>query len=258
MSRPPRIEVADGIYHVVARGNERKPISERYTWPVLAYCLMTNHYHLLVQTPNANLARGMRELNGVYAQAFNHRHGCDGHLFQGRYKAVLVQADSHLQATVRYIVRNPLRAGMTGCGDEWRWTSHRATSGLAPPDFLAVDTLLSYFHEERRAARKLYLALVHQEHAPPSQARPILDGDTDFIVGHLARIKPSPEHPRDHLVPPVPALEQLLVTPTDAAIADSHKHGYSMRQIATHLDCSVTTIHRRIRNHETTNGTWKT
>lgn len=131
MARPPRLEIANGIYHVVARGNERAAIFwddtdrgrflellahvvHRYQWRVLAYCLMGNHYHLLVQTPEPNFARGMRQLNGVYAQRFNRRHGRVGHLLQGRYGARLVQEDGHLLAAVRYIVRNPVRAGLAG------------------------------------------------------------------------------------------------------------------------------------------------
>ena len=148
MSRPPRIEVANGIYHVVARGNERRLIfvddidrerflellggvAERYRWLVLSYCLMGNHYHVLVQTIGPNLARGMRQLNGVYAQWFNRRHVRVGHLFEGRYKAVLVQEGEHFERALRYVVRNPVRAGLTRCVDEWRWTSHGAMVGAA-------------------------------------------------------------------------------------------------------------------------------
>jgi REP element-mobilizing transposase RayT len=166
----PRIEVEDGIYHVIARGNERRGsfadaadrarflevlelAGERYRCHILAYCLMSNHYHLLVQTPNANLAQALRQLNGVYAQAFNRRHGRDGHLFQGRYLARLVQADGHLLAVVRYIVRNPLRAGMCERLEEWRWSSHLATLGARPAGFLALDRLLSYLGESREEAR---------------------------------------------------------------------------------------------------------
>lgn len=117
MARPPRPQFPGGVYHVSARGNERSPfyrddgdrrcflelvahVRVRYGWRVFSYCLMTNHYHLLVQTPEPNLARGMSHLNGVYAQWFNCRHGRVGHLFQGRYGARLVQADEHLLAAV--------------------------------------------------------------------------------------------------------------------------------------------------------------
>ena len=254
---------------MVARGNERKEIyrdradrkqffealaltGERYRWRVLAYCLMTNHYHLLVQTPNANLARGMRQLNGVYAQAFNRRHGRDGHLFQGRYKAILVQADAHLLSAVRYIVRNPLRARMCERVEEWPWSSHAATIGLRPAAFLAVDTLLSYLHESRPQARARYLALVEAEDDPAVLLHPLVHGDENFVTSHLERLEVSLEHPRAYLAPPRPPLRELIASPTDAAaIVHAHReHGYSMRQIATHLGCGLTTVHRRIRDYE--------
>jgi putative transposase len=120
---------------------------------------MSNHYHLLAQTPNANLARGMRELNGVYAQAFNRRHARVGHLFQGRYGALLVQANEHLLSAVRYILRNPVRAGLCDRVEDWPWSSHAATAGTRPPGFLATDVLLAFLHESRPRARALYLAL---------------------------------------------------------------------------------------------------
>ena len=142
MARPPRPQFPDGVCRVSARGNERFPayrddggrhrflelvatVRGRYRWRVFSYYLMTNHYHLLVQTSEPNLARGMRQLNGVYARWFNRRHGRVGHLFQGRYGARLVQADEHLLAAVRSIVRNPVRAGLCRAPEEWRWSSHR-------------------------------------------------------------------------------------------------------------------------------------
>lgn len=269
IARAPRIEVENGIYHVVARGNERKAIFrdaadrerfleilrltvERYCWLALAYCLMGNHYHLLVETPKANLAKGMRQLNGVYAQSFNRRHGRDGHLFQGRYGARLVQADEHLLGAVRYIVRNPLRAGICTRLDEWPWSSHRATIGERPPGFLASERLLSFLGESRPSARASYLALVESEEKPPRPRHPLLDGDDSFIALHLARLDPSPEHPRAYLAPPRQPLNELLVSTADAAaIANAYReHGYSMREIASHLGCGLTTVHRRIRSQE--------
>jgi REP element-mobilizing transposase RayT len=269
IARPPRIEVENGLYHVVARGNERKTIYRddtdrerfleivgivvaRYGWRVLTYCLMSNHYHLLVQTPRANLARGMRQLNGVYAQSFNRRHGRDGHLFQGRYSAVLVQADGHLRSAVRYIVRNPLRAGMCEQLEEWRWSSHQATIATTPAGFLATDVLLSYFGESRRGARDHYRALVDANENSPRPRHPLVDGDEEFIARHLALLHPSPEHPRAAVRPPAPPLAELVRSSADpSALARAHReHGYSMRQIAVHLGCGVTTIHRRIRAYE--------
>ena len=276
MSRPPRIEIPDGVYHIVARGNERKTIyrddvdharfletlrgtADRHGWRVLAYCLMSNHYHQLLSTPNANLARGMRDLNGGYAQAFNRRHGRDGHLFQGRYKAVLVQADEHMLAAVRYIIRNPVRAGVTEHVEQWPWTSHAATIGRTPPGFLAIDQLLSHFAANRATARRRYLELLDSEPDPPAPEHPIIAGDTTFVATQLQRIRPSPEHPRKQITPVPLSLDELLSTSSNAsAIVRAHQTGYSMRQIATHLHCGVTTIHRRIRQHEHANGTRKT
>ena len=281
MARPPRIEIVDGVYHVVARGNERRTVFRdtrdrerflallgqvvgRYRWQVLCYCLMGNHYHLLVATPDANLARGMRQLNGVYAQWFNHRHRRVGHLFQGRYKAVLVQRDRHLQSAVRYIVRNPLRARISTRVDEWPWTSHAATMGAAQAGVVAVAELLSYLGQDTVTARARYLELVDDTSQPEAAAHPVLDGDDDFVREHLALLRSSPEHPREAVRAPRPPLEMLVSSCHDAAAIHGayRDHGYSMRQIATHLGCGVTTIHRRVREHETgvapEPGTWKT
>ena len=129
MARPLRIEFPDAVYHITSRGNGRADIylderdresflqilgdvCRRMRWVCYAYCLMTNHYHLVIETPDANLARGMRQLNGVYTQCFNRHHGHTGHVFQGRYKAILVDRDAYLLELARYVVLNPVRAGM--------------------------------------------------------------------------------------------------------------------------------------------------
>ena len=128
MTRPLRLEFPGALYHVTARGNARQGIylddqdrhlflsvlSEvvgRFAWICHAYCLMDNHYHLLIETPQANLSLGMRQLNGVYTQRLNRRHARAGHVFQGRFKAILVERDAYLLKLARYIVLNPLRAG---------------------------------------------------------------------------------------------------------------------------------------------------
>jgi len=129
MARPLRIEYPGAVYHVTSRGNEKKAVfkdeqdrenflrtlqhvNKRYNWLCHAYCLMDNHYHLLIETPDGNLALGMRQLNGVYTQLFNNRRHRTGHLFQGRYKAILIQKDTHLLEVCRYVVLNPVRARM--------------------------------------------------------------------------------------------------------------------------------------------------
>ena len=129
MSRPLRLEIAGGLYHVTSRGDRREDIyhddtdrltwlailaqtCERFNWQIHAWCQMNNHYHLIVETVEGNLSAGMRQLNGVYTQTVNRRHHRSGHVFQGRYKGILVERDSYLLELSRYVVLNPVRAGM--------------------------------------------------------------------------------------------------------------------------------------------------
>jgi putative transposase len=124
-----------------------------HDWTCHAYCLMTTHYHVLVRTPNPDLARGMQRLNGHYASGFNYRHGREGHLFHRRYHSVLVEKEGHLLELVRYFALNPVRAGMASKPAAWRWSSYPAVLGHAPsPRFLARDWLLACFGSDRRRA----------------------------------------------------------------------------------------------------------
>jgi REP element-mobilizing transposase RayT len=162
MPRRPRELVAGGYYHVVNRGVEQRElylddadrscflgwldrVVARRGWSCLAYCLMSNHYHLLVRTPEPDLSAGMHELNGRYARAFNERHKRVGHLFQGRYKSIRIKREAHLLATVRYVVRNPVAAGLAPDARSWRWSSHRAALRIAPAGLVAVHDLSALF-----------------------------------------------------------------------------------------------------------------
>jgi putative transposase len=154
MVRPLRIEYAGAVYHVTSRGDRREPIAkddtdralfldvvgqalERFDAQAWAYCLMGNHYHLVLHTREANLSRLMRQINGVYTQNFNRRHSLTGHLFQGRFKAILVDSDSYLLEVCRYVDLNPVRARMVKRPDAYAWSSYRALAGLAgKPDWL--------------------------------------------------------------------------------------------------------------------------
>ena len=175
MSRPLRLEYPDALYHITARGDRRENIFEddqdrlaflatlakvvkQFNWLCYAYCLMDNHYHLLIQTPDGNLSKGMRQLNGVFTQSSNRRHSRVGHLFQGRFKAILVDSDAYLLELARYVVLNPVRAEMAKKADRWHWSSYRASVGLVSADeFLAVDGLLAQFAKRRRHdMRSLY------------------------------------------------------------------------------------------------------
>lgn len=180
MARPLRIEFPGALYHVTCRGNAREPIflanddrqiflallaeaTTRFGWLCHAYCLMDNHYHLLIETPDPNLSIGMRHLNGVYTQRFNRRHDRVGHLFQGRFKAILVERESHLLELARYVVLNPVRAGMVKCAAEYRWSSYRATLGEEPaPTWLTTTWILGQFAKRIQVARHRYRDFVAQ------------------------------------------------------------------------------------------------
>jgi REP element-mobilizing transposase RayT len=158
-----RLEHPGAVWHVTSRGNEKREVyrddEDRVRWLRLlgktvvltgwrlhAYVLMGNHYHLLVETPVPSLSRGMRHLNGVYTQAFNRRHERVGHLFQGRFKAILVEKESHLLELLRYVVLNPVRAGLVRAARDWPWSSYRATAGEAPaPAWLETACSLEQF-----------------------------------------------------------------------------------------------------------------
>jgi REP element-mobilizing transposase RayT len=184
MARPRRPQIAGGIYHISSRGIRQLPIfhdnrdreyflklladvAARYRWIVHAYCLMGNHYHLVVETPEANISKGMERLNGIYARRFNWRHGFHGHLFEQRFHHVLVESDWHLLALAGYLPLNPVRAGIVPHARLWRWSSYRAAVALtARPAFLAVDRVLELFHDDRRKARAAFRAFVESA-APP-------------------------------------------------------------------------------------------
>ncbi|NEV64919.1 transposase [Thiorhodococcus minor] len=218
MARPLRIEFAGALYHVTARGNERRSIflgnldddrrafleiltstCERFRWICHAYCLMTNHYHLVVETPEANLSLGMRQLNGVYTQQVNRTHGRAGHLFQGRFKGILVERDSYLLELARYVVLNPVRADMVRAPGDWPWSSYRATVGEAPAlPFLETDGLLRAFADDRAEAVAGYRRFVAEGVGAPSLWREL---KSQIYLGSEAFVERTQPEPRQ---PPVP------------------------------------------------------
>ena len=177
MTRPLRIEFNGAIYHITSRGNARQAIFlteedftdflnisgsviKRCNFLLHAYCLMNNHYHLLIETPEGNLSKGMRQLNGLYAQRFNQKHQRVGHLMQGRYKAILVDKDNYLLELCRYIVLNPVRAGIVKDPKDYRWSSYQATTGDTKIPSLFTDWILSQFGKEKEKASRQYQAFV--------------------------------------------------------------------------------------------------
>ncbi len=178
MARPLRIEFPDALYHVTSRGNEQRPIFsddidrkmfltflgqavQRFGWSLTAWVLMTNHFHLVIQTPEANLSRGMHWLNGTYAGWFNRRHKRSGHLFQGRFHSFLVEKETYLRELLRYVVLNPVRAKMVARPEDYLWSSYRSTAGINVADnWLDVRSILGLFDADPAVAQRQYQEFV--------------------------------------------------------------------------------------------------
>jgi len=203
MARPLRIEYAGALYHVTSRSDRREDIYHddkdrltwldvfsqvctRFNWRCHGWCLMDNHYDILIETAEGNLSQGMRQLNGVYTQRSNRRHSRVGHVFQGRYKAILVQKDAYLLEFSRYVVLNPVRAGMVKDPQEWPWSSYGSMIGKSPaPTWLETDWILACFGKQRKRAIAKYIDFVRAGVGLP----PIWEdlkyqmylGDDDFV-----------------------------------------------------------------------------
>lgn len=205
MARPLRIEYAGAFYHITARGNEQKDIFRedidrehflgyletavrRYKAVIHVYCLMGNHYHLLLSTPEGNLSRIMRHINGGYTTYFNKRHNRFGHLFQGRYKAILVDADPYAGELSRYIHLNPVRAGMVRQAEQYKWSSYAVYTGKTKtPPWLTVDWLLQYFGKIPAEAREAYSFFVKAAVAPDED--PLKDTTSTLVLGRAEFIE---------------------------------------------------------------------
>jgi REP element-mobilizing transposase RayT len=256
---------------VIARGNARQPIVvddtdrgfflrvldqvvKRFSWLCHAYCLMDNHYHLVIETPLPNLPSGMRQLNGRYAQRFNERHDRCGHVFESRYRSILVERESYLLELCRYVVLNPVRARLCDDPAVWPWSSYAATAGLRPPEtFLTTDWLLAQFASTRGLAQKSYRVHV-AEGAADLLANSVTGerlGEGDFLRSRFGFDSPLPEIPRVQVEPVPPTLEEIfadnLTTPVETAY---RRHGYTLGEIANYLGCSYSTVSRRLRREE--------
>ena len=279
MSRPIRIEFPGALYHVTARGDRREDIFdddtdrnafldvlaqvvEQFNWLCYAWCLMDNHYHLLIQTPDANLSKGMRQLNGVFTQTSNRRHHRVGHLFQGRFKAILVNSDAYLLELARYVVLNPVRAGMVKKPDKWAWTSYRASIGsVAAQPFLAVDGLLAQFAKRRTIAQARYARFVAEGIKAPSPWQDLKGqvflGDERFVQNMQAladkRQRRDVQIPKAHRRAAAPALAQIEKRAADrnSAMIQAYATGaYSYQQIAEHFGVHFTTVGKVVRRGE--------
>ena len=287
MARPLRIEFPGAIYHLTSRGNAGQAVFAdpkdrhgfldvlgeavaRFGWHCHAYCLMDTHYHLLVETPQANLGRGMRQLNGVYTQRFNRRHGRGGHLFEGRYKAILVEREPHLLELCRYIVLNPVRAGMVRGPGQYAWSSYRATLGRTPPAaFLTTDWLLGQFGADHTTAQEAYKRFVREGLRAPSpwealKGQVLLGGEAfvDRLAPLLADAAAHAEVPKRQRRLTRKPLAKLLAGAAEAAkpardrmIAAAYlEHSYTLADIARHLGLHYTTISKIVRAAQYADG----
>jgi REP element-mobilizing transposase RayT len=228
MARPLRITFPGAFYHVTSRGNEQKAVfkskrdrekfldylasaTERYNAAVHAFCLMDNHYHLLLETPSANLPQIMRHINGAYTTYFNIKRGRSGHLFQGRYKAILVDRDTYAKELSRYIHLNPVRAHMAKTPGDYPWSSYNAYIGESEaPDWLQRDFILAYFGKQTATAQKRYREFVHalagREYESPlaEASASLVLGPAEFIRNIKKRFLGNQVRSRD-----LPALRQI-------------------------------------------------
>lgn len=283
MARPLRIEYPGALYHITSRGNDKNliflddkdrdvfldllhSINTRYHFILHAYCLMDNHYHLLIETPEGNLSYGMRQLNGVYTQMFNKKYKRVGHIFQGRYKAVLVDKGNYLLEVARYIVLNPVRARLVDAPEKWRFSSYAVSCGFKEPHpCLTTGWILAQFGKKRREAQKRYRKFVkegiEQESIWKKTKGQILLGEESFIkhfTEYLKGDKDLREIPKSQRFLARPSLDSLF---EEAIVKTKQKrdhmieeavenYGYTQKEIADHLGLHYSTISRLMKQNE--------
>lgn len=279
MPRPLRMEYPDAVYHVTSRGNAKASIldsthdrrlffstfqatADEFTWICHAFVLMNNHYHLLLETPLGNLAAGMQQLNGRFAQRYNQRRDGTGHVFQGRFKSIVVEKDSYFLAVARYIVLNPVRAGLVSDPGFWRWSSYQATGGNAKYPFLSTAQTLAYFANGQDDGREQYRQFV-MEGLEDNVWKDLRGG---FLLSTDAYAQMVAERLRSDGAPPElwRALQATIrkplsdlfgdkLSPDDQAVLSAyHDHGYRQSEIADFLGTNQTKISRLIRSYSRT------
>ena len=250
MARQLRLEFEGALYHVTARGNARQAIYKddrdrarfvgllarevaQQHWRCYAYCLMDNHYHLLLETPEPNLSQGMRRLNGAYTQGFNRRHGRVGHVLQGRFKSILVDKESYLMELCRYIVLNPVRAQVVAKLEAWPWSSYPATAGTRrAADWLAVREVLSLFARSERVAQRAYRQFVRDGMGQPS---PWAQVRGQIFLGDEAFLERAEQLLRGQHLANVPAAQTrpTRLTPKEVLARVGKVYGVGMKAVVS-------------------------
>jgi len=239
MARPLRISFPGAFYHVTSRGNERKAVfksrrdreqfltyletaTERYDALIHTYCLMDNHYHLLLETPAGNLPQIMQHINGAYTTYFNVKRARSGHLFQGRYKAILVGKDAYAKELSRYVHLNPVRTGIVDIPEAYEWSSYNLYTGeKKAPLWLCRDFILAYFGASISAAQRGYKdfvqGLIHYEYDSPlaEVTGSLLLGSEDFISAIKTKFLQGRQPSND-----LPPLRQLAPSVTVGTVFD--------------------------------------
>lgn len=274
MARPLRVEYPGALYHVIARGNAQQDIFldtrdrklflnwlgdivKTHNVICHAYCLMDNHFHLLLETVEANLSKAMRDLNGNYSQGFNVVHKRSGHVLQGRYKAFVIEKDPYLLEVARYIVLNPVRAGLVDHPERWKWSSYGATVGLTvSPEWLSTDWLLGTFSRTKKSARAQYRRFVEMGiggRDPYKNAQHgFLLGTPEFVHAIWENCTNGSEDIKDY-----PRVQRVVGRPTLAELFQDLKNkserdktivfarfrcGYLVSEIARHIDLDQSTV----------------
>lgn len=278
MARPLRIEFAGALYHVTARGNAQADIYEddadreqfltllqhtvsRFGWYCHAYCLMDNHYHLLIETNSPTLSKGMKFLNGTYTQYYNRRHKRVGHVFQGRYKAILVQKDTYLLELARYIALNPVRSQMVRSAKDWPWSSYRATAGYAEgAACLTTDWVLAGFAKTLKVAQQRYRDFVQQGKGQPSPWQKLKNqiylGDDNFIEDMQCKMSPDqslkdiPKKQKQAPIKPLSYFSDRHKTRDEGMVQAYLSGHYTLEQVGEHFGVSYATVSRAVKLSE--------
>jgi REP element-mobilizing transposase RayT len=270
LARPLRINIDDGLYHITSRGNEKAYIYledldrhvflkylagvvKRYDWVVYAYCLMGNHYHLMVRTPKANISLGLHQPNGHYAQYFNKHHSRVGHVFQGRFGSVLIRNEERLLTVARYVVLNPIRAAIVASPDMWPWSSYRCTAGMVkPPTFLDPDQVLCYFSSLREEAFRQYASFVYEG---IGTASPFSEARGGIILGEGETVREAFEKIEAEISSEIPRRERYAARPEMVEVFSEngrnqgiylavHQYGYKLKEVGDFLGMHYSVVSR--------------